>query len=133
MVSDGICQMLTNLFVIGMGGFVGAIARYLTSAWVGQKWGRSFPAGTFVVNVVGCFIIGFAMSLFIEKVFVSARWRAFLLIGFVGSFTTFSTFEYETSALLQDGEWFIALANVVLSVTVGFIALKMGQTLARTL
>ncbi len=125
--------MLTNLLVIGLGGFVGAIARYLASSWVGQRWGRSFPLGTFTVNVLGCFIIGFAMSLFMEKILVPARWRAFLLIGFIGSFTTFSTFEYETAALFQDGEWFMATLNILLSVIIGFIALKIGQTLARSL
>ncbi|RME64853.1 MAG: fluoride efflux transporter CrcB [Nitrospirae bacterium] len=125
--------MLTNLLVIGLGGFIGAVARYLTSAWVGQRWGRSFPAGTFAVNIIGCLIIGFITTLFMEKFFVSAKWRAFVLIGFIGSFTTFSTFEYETAALLQDGEWFMAAMNVILSVVVGFMALKMGQFIARSI
>jgi len=73
------------------------------------------------------------MSLFMEKIFISSRWRAFVLVGFVGSFTTFSTFEYETAALVQDGEWMLALLNIGLSLFLGFMALKIGQAMARSI
>ncbi len=122
-----------NILMIGAGGFLGAISRYLLSSWVGQRLGRTFPMGTFAVNILGCFIIGLLMTLFTDKFLMSYRWRLFLIIGFVGSFTTFSTFEYETGALLHDGEWFMAAMNVVLSLFIGFIALKAGEILARSI
>lgn len=122
-----------SILIIGAGGFLGAIARYLVSLWISQKWGRSFPVGTFVVNVSGSFLIGFLMSLFAERLMLNPQWRMFFIIGFLGAYTTFSTFEYETGALLRDGEWLVASMNVILSVLAGFAALKLGEGAARIL
>jgi CrcB protein len=124
---------IVNLVIIGIGGFMGAIARYSLALWIGQKWGRSFPLGTFLVNISGSFFIGLLMSLLTEKFIVNPQWRLLLIVGFLGSYTTFSTFEYETSMLIKDGEWFIALMNVLLSVFVGFIALKIGELIAKVI
>jgi len=123
--------MMANYFIIGLGGFLGAVARYTVALWIGQKWGRIFPLGTFVVNISGCFFISLLMSLFTEKFMVSPQVRLFLIIGFLGAYTTFSTFEYETGNLVKDGEWFIALSNVILSVIAGFGALKLGEFIAK--
>jgi len=124
---------MANYFIIGLGGFLGAVARYIVALWIGQKWGRIFPLGTFVVNISGCFFISLLMSLFTEKFMVSPQLRLFLVIGFLGAYTTFSTFEYETGNLVKDGEWFIALANVILSVIAGFAALKLGEFIAKSI
>ncbi|HAR46257.1 MAG: camphor resistance protein CrcB [Nitrospirae bacterium GWC1_57_7] len=124
---------MMKLFIIGIGGFFGAMARYGVSIWIGQNWGRSFPLGTLVVNVTGCFLIGFFMPLLTVKFMASPNLRLFLTIGFLGAYTTFSTFEYETGALITDGEWLFAALNVFLSVLAGFVALKMGETLAHSL
>jgi len=124
---------MQNIFIIGIGGFLGAVARYGVGLWIGQKWGRSFPLGTFFINVSGSFLIGFLMALFTERIMLNPQWRMFLVIGFLGAYTTFSTFEYETGALLRDSEWLIASLNVVLSVFVGFTALKLGESAARIL
>lgn len=126
-------QSMVNYLIIGIGGFLGAIARYAIGLWIGQKWGRSFPIGTFVVNVSGSFFIGLIMSLFTEKLMVNPQWRLFLTVGFLGAYTTFSTFEYETGSLLKDGEWLIALMNVILSVVAGFVALKLGELIAKAI
>jgi len=125
--------MIADYFIIGLGGFLGAVARYAVALWIGQRWGRIFPFGTFVVNVSGSFCISLFMSLFTEKFMVNPQIRLFLVIGFLGAYTTFSTFEYETGNLIKDGEWFIALANVILSVIAGFVALKLGELIAKSI
>lgn len=119
--------------IVGIGGFFGAISRYAIALWIGQKWGRSFPLGTFVINISGSFLIGFLMTLFAERFIVNPQWRLLLIVGFLGAYTTFSTFEYETGKLVKDGEWLIASMNVVLSVFVGFVALKIGEIIAKTI
>jgi len=125
--------IMINAVIIGIGGFFGAIARYGVALWIDQRWGRSFPLGTFVINVSGSFVIGLAMSLMTERFIVNPQWRLLLVVGFLGAYTTFSTFEYETGALLKDGEWFFASLNVILSVLAGFVALKAGEVLAKSI
>jgi CrcB protein len=124
---------MVNIFLIGIGGFIGAVARYGMAVWVGQRWGRSFPLGTFIINVSGSFLIGLLMTLFTERFLVNPQWRLFMVVGFLGAYTTFSTFEYETGTLLRDGEWLIAGMNVVFSVLVGFAALKLGEVIAKSM
>jgi CrcB protein len=122
--------MIACLFV-GAGGFLGAVARYVLAMWIGQRWGRSFPLGTFFINISGSFLIGFLMSLLTERLMINPQWRLFLVVGFLGAYTTFSTFQYETGNLIKDGELFVAMLNVVSSVIVGFVALKLGEVLAK--
>jgi fluoride exporter len=124
---------MTNYLIIGIGGFFGAIARYTVALWIGQNWGRMFPLGTFIVNISGCFLISFLMSLFTERFMVSPQIRMFLIIGFLGAYTTFSTFEYETGSLVKDGEWLLAAMNVILSVIAGFSALKLGEVAGKSI
>ena len=124
---------MANIFIIGIGGFLGAISRYGIALWIGQRWGRNFPLGTFVINVSGSFLIGLLMSLFTERFMVNPQWRLMLVVGFLGAYTTFSTFEYETGTLMKDGEWLIAGLNVVLSVFAGFVALKLGEVIAKSI
>lgn len=125
--------MITNCLIIGIGGFIGAVARYAMAIWIGNRWGRSFPLGTFVINVSGSFLIGLLMALLTEKLLVSPYWRLLLVVGFLGAYTTFSTFEYETGKLLEHGETLIAALNVVLSVLLGFAALKIGEVIAKNI
>lgn len=120
-----------NYLIVGAGGFIGAISRYVLAVWVGQRWGRSFPLGTFIVNVSGSFLIGLSMTLMAERFIENPAWRLFLVIGFLGAYTTFSTFEYETGMLIRDSEWLYAGLNVVGSVVTGFIALKLGEIIAK--
>ena len=122
---------MQNYLIIGVGGFLGAVTRYAVSLWIGQRWGRVFPLGTFFINVSGSFLIALVMSLSTERLMVSPQWRLFLAVGFLGAYTTFSTFEFETGNLLRDGEWMIAGLNVVFSVVAGFIALKIGDVISK--
>ncbi len=124
---------MANIFIIGIGGFLGAISRYGVALWIGQRWGRTFPLGTFLINISGSFLIGLLMSLLTERFMVNPQWRLLLIVGFLGAYTTFSTFEYETGALVKDGEWMIAMLNVMLSVIVGFVALKLGEVIAKSI
>lgn len=124
---------MINFLIIGLGGFAGAVSRYAIAFWIGERWGRSFPLGTLVVNVSGCFVLGLLMTLFLERYLVDPQWRSFLTVGFLGAYTTFSTFEYETGSLVKDGELFYAVLNLALSVALGFAALKLGEILARVL
>lgn len=122
---------MQNYLIIGVGGFLGAVTRYAVSLWIGQRWGRIFPLGTFFINVSGSFLIALVMSLSTERLMLNPQWRLFLAVGFLGAYTTFSTFEFETGNLLRDGEWMIAGLNVVLSVVAGFIALKIGDVISK--
>lgn len=122
-----------DYLIIGAGGFIGAIARYVVATWIGQKWGRTFPLGTFVINVSGSFVIGLLMTLFTERFMTNPLWRLLLVVGFLGAYTTFSTFEYETGKLFKDSELLLAGLNVVLSVFSGFVALKTGEVIAKML
>jgi len=122
---------MQNYLIIGVGGFLGAVTRYAVSLWIGQRWGRVFPLGTLFINVSGSFFIALVMSLSTERLMVSPQWRLFLAVGFLGAYTTFSTFEFETGNLLRDGEWMMAGLNVALSVVAGFIALKIGDVISK--
>ncbi len=124
-------EMVRNGLIVGIGGFIGAIVRYALAIWIGQTWGRSFPLGTFVINVSGSFLIGLLMTLFAERYTVDPAWRLLFVVGFLGAYTTFSTFEYETGKLIKDSEWLFASMNVMLSVVLGFVALKFGEVLAK--
>jgi len=117
--------------VVGIGGFIGANARYLIGGWVQERWGPSFPYGTLAVNVSGCFLLGAFATLALRLTW-SDHWRLFVAIGFVGAYTTFSTFEYETLRLIAEGARLrAAAANVLVSVVAGLIAAYIGVVAAR--
>ncbi|KJU83357.1 Camphor resistance CrcB protein [Candidatus Magnetobacterium bavaricum] len=126
---------MINFLIVGIGGFLGAITRYVVGGWFIQRWSRGgpegFPMGTFVINVSGSFLIGLLMTLFAERLTVNPQWRLLLLTGFLGAYTTFSTFEHETGVLVSDGKFILAALNVIGSVFAGFVALKLGQAMAR--
>jgi len=118
-------------FLVGAGGFAGAIARYWVNTMVTQRVGLRFPYGTFLINVSGCFLIGFFMYLLAERGILDAHWLYVIVIGFIGAYTTFSTFEYETMRALQDGEFGIGLLYVGSSVVVGFAMVWLGALAAK--
>jgi fluoride exporter len=101
---------------IAIFGALGCVSRYFLSGWVYGLLGRNFPYGTFVVNILGAFIIGLIMEMGMRSTLIPANLRTGLTVGFMGGLTTFSTFSYETFRLLEDGEILIASTNVLLSV-----------------
>jgi len=120
-----------NLFVVGLGGFLGAVARYGVSLVLEPVWTREFPLATFLVNVTGSFVLGLFLTIAIGRVELDPRWRLFVATGFVGAYTTFSTFEYETHRLAEAGALGWGLANVLASVVAGYAAVQLGVWLGR--
>jgi CrcB protein len=119
--------------MIAAGGALGALARYALGGLV-QEWaGARFPYGTLVVNVSGCLVMGMVMTLLTQRGVVHPNWRFLVPIGFIGAYTTFSTFEYETFRAIEQGGWMIALVNVTVSVVAGFAALVAGIVGTRAL
>lgn len=124
---------LTKYLAVALGGALGATLRYYLGGTVLARTASPFPTATFVINVTGSFIIGFFLTLATERINISPHLRLAIAVGFVGAYTTFSTFEYETMRLIEEGHFTSALLNVVLSVVVGFAAVWGGIALARKL
>ena len=123
---------MNQLIAIAAGGALGAIARYGVSTGVYAVLGRSFPYGTLAVNVIGSLFMGFLYVMLIERLTASPELRAVLLIGFLGSFTTFSTFSIETLSLIEQAELLKAAANIVASVIFCLLASWIGIVIARS-
>ncbi len=125
-------KTLSDCLLVGAGGFFGAIARYGIARLCAHLFGIAFPWGTFVINVSGSFLLGLIATLASERILAhSDQLRLAIAIGFLGAYTTFSTFEYETHGLVLDGKWMYALANIAGSVLLGFLAIRLGILLVR--
>ncbi|MFY9842694.1 MAG: fluoride efflux transporter CrcB [Terriglobales bacterium] len=118
---------------VGIGGFAGSIARFWLAVYVGQRMGTRFPYGTFLINISGSFLIGLVMTILTERTHLSPTCRYLIPIGFIGGYTTFSTFEYETLRAIQDGQFTIGLLNIVLSVVVGFFMVWTGAIVGKAI
>jgi CrcB protein len=116
------------LIVIGGGG--GALARYVAASAIMTRFGGKFPMGTLVINVTGSFLIGFLMTMLTERLKVDPAWRLLLVVGFLGGYTTYSSFEWETYSTVRDGGLWTGMLNVVSSVVLGYIAVWLGSILA---
>lgn len=119
--------------MVGIGGALGSILRFWLGSYVGSRFGSRFPYGTFVINVSGSFLIGVILTVLAEKTNWSPNWRYLIPIGFIGGYTTFSAFEYETFRLFQDGQVLSAALNVTLSVIVGFVGVWVGAVAGRAI
>jgi fluoride exporter len=119
--------------MIGLGGAMGAIARYQVAAMIQARVPAGFPWGTFVVNITGCLVMGVATALLTDRLVVHPNWRFLIPIGFIGAYTTFSTFEMETFRAISEGAWLVGGINVVSSVVAGYAALWLGVVLTRAL
>jgi len=117
--------------LILLGGGAGSLARYLTGLAMMTRFGGRFPWGTLVVNVTGSFLIGLLMTLLTERWQPHPYWRLLLVVGFLGGYTTFSSFEWETYSTVREGGFWIGLANVAGSVAFGYAAVWLGVLLGR--
>lgn len=128
-------EWVTNTLLVGLGGFLGANARYWLGLWITGRWGAHFPWGTFVINVTGSFVLGLLLEYLAERTDLSAgpTLRLLIAVGFLGAYTTFSTYEYDNLQLLMAGQWQRALANAAGSLVVGLVAAGLGVALGRAL
>jgi fluoride exporter len=119
------------LLLIGLGGFAGAIARYAVDGAVADRTGGDFPWGTLVINASGSFLLGFLFAMTAERAILPADIRGPLMIGFLGAYTTFSTWMLESWGLIENGSYGAAVANLAGSVVVGLVAVAAGLAIGR--
>ena len=124
---------MAPFLAISLGGILGANARYLISLYVAERFGTAFPYGTFLINVTGSLVIGFFLTLAVEKLAIDPLWRLFFATGFLGAYTTFSTYTYEAAVLLRAGSYGPALLYLFGSVLVGMVGVFAGILAAERL
>jgi fluoride exporter len=124
-------EKIKILFLIGLGGGIGSICRYLLQVLITRHFASTFPAGTLLVNITGCFIIGLLFGLGNRHAWLTLEWRLFLITGICGGYTTFSSFSYESISLIREGNYLYFLSYVLLSVALGLLATFGGAVLAR--
>jgi len=117
--------------LIAVGGGAGSLLRFIAGTAIMTRYARTFPLGTLVINITGSFLIGLLMTLFTERFQPHTNLRLLLVVGFLGGYTTFSSFEWETYSAVRDGAFWIGLANVAGSVLFGYLAVWLGALLAR--
>jgi len=124
---------LLKYLMVGVGGCLGSILRFWLGSYIGNRVGSRFPYGTFVINITGSFLVGLVFALLTVKTEWSPNWRYLIPIGFIGGYTTFSSFEYETLRTMQDGQIGLGLLYVAASVVVGFVAVWGGMIAGRAI
>lgn len=120
---------MLKLLLIGLAGFVGTLTRYWLAGVIGRRYGETFPYGTLAVNALGCFVAGFLFYFMYERFLTSPTSRTIIFIGFLGAFTTFSSYSLQTFMLLRDGEFYLALLNVAASNILGLLLVWAGYNL----
>ena len=124
---------MQRTILIGVAGFVGTLLRYWLSGYVAKRYGETFPWGTMAVNLIGCLITGAVFFLTEERLLISPTVRTVILIGLLGGFTTFSSYGLQTFTLLRDGEYGLAMLNVVMSNTLGLFMVWLGYVAGKVL
>ncbi len=124
---------MLKYLMVGIGGSLGSVLRFWLGSYIGSKMGTRFPYGTFIINVTGSFLVGLVFALLTVKTQWSPNWRYLIPIGFIGGYTTFSSFEYETLRSIQDGQIELGLLYVASSVVVGFVAVWGGMVAGRAI
>jgi CrcB protein len=116
---------------VGIGALLGANLRFVVANWAAARWGPDFPYGTFLINISGAFVIGVVLSFAASRAMIDPLWRLFAVTGFLGGYTTFSSYAWEALTLAQDGEWLPAAMYVLGSNLIGFAGVWLGAMLAR--
>lgn len=121
---------MLKLLLIGLAGFAGTLTRYWLSGVIATRYGETFPYGTLAVNALGCFVAGFLFYFMYDRFLTSPTSRSLIFIGFLGAFTTFSSYSLQTFMLLRDGEFSLALLNMAASNILGLLLVWAGYNLA---
>ena len=121
---------MQKYFLIALGGALGSMARYWVGSTVASRMGTKFPYGTFVINITACLIIGFTLTLFARRVDINPSWRFLVPVGFIGAYSTFSTYEWETLSTLRSGAFLLGSLYAVSSLILGLAAVWGGSMLA---
>jgi len=122
-----------QVLIVGVGGFLGTATRYIITNCISKLSNNGFPFGTFLVNISGCFLLGFFISLTAKKITVGPNIKLLFTVGFMGAYTTFSTFSYDTSVLIKSGDFLLATINATASVLIGIISLLGGMAIGQIL
>lgn len=123
---------LDKVFWVSVGAMVGANARYFLGAWAAERFGTTFPYGTLIINLTGSLVLGFFLALATERALIDPRYRLLIAVGFCGSYTTFSTYTYESITLMLSGSWTLGLLNLLGSTILGLGAVGLGILLGRS-
>jgi fluoride exporter len=114
------------VLLVALGGALGSVTRYLVGGWIASRMGASFPYGTLIINLTASFIIGFFLAFAEDRASLDPYWRLFIAVGFIGGYSTFSTYEYESIRLLQDGEMLLGTLYLLGSMVGGAVAAITG-------
>jgi CrcB protein len=120
---------LQKYFLIAFGGALGSMARYWVGSTIGGRMGTKFPYGTLVINITACVIIGFSLTLLAKRVEINSAWRFLIPIGFIGAYSTFSTYEWETLSTIRTGAFLVAALYAVSSLILGLAAVWFGSVI----
>ncbi len=124
---------MEKFILISIGAIFGANVRYWIGDWAAQKFGTSFPYGTLIINLTGSFILGLFMTLISDRLFVDPRLRLLFVVGFLGAYTTFSTYTYESFSLISKSQWLPGLLDLFGSTILGVIAVGLGVLIGKLL
>ncbi|MBN1453259.1 MAG: fluoride efflux transporter CrcB [Anaerolineales bacterium] len=122
---------MEKILIISIGAVLGANARYWLGGWAAEKFGTAFPYGTFIINLTGSFILGLFITLVTDRFLVDPNWRLLVTIGFLGSYTTFSSYTFESVGLILENQWLPGLFNLFGSAFLGGLTVLLGILIAR--
>ena len=124
---------MEKTLLISLGAVLGANARYWVGDWAVRRWGAAFPYGTLLINLVGSFVLGLFVAHISQRLMIGSRWQLVIAIGFMGSFTTFSTYTYDSINLILGGQWGAGFFNLLGSAMLGLLAALLGIAVGRLL
>jgi CrcB protein len=130
---DYIEKTMEKYLIVSLGAIIGASARYWVGSWAADRFGTSFPYGTMLINLTGSFLLGFFIILFTDRFLMDPRWRLLVAIGILGSYTTFSTYTYESVTLILNGQIWLGIFNLLGSSVLGAVAVVLGVLLGKVI